>query len=845
MNYPQPSASAPSGKNVCYHCGAPLRDSIVTEGEKTFCCHGCHAVFQLLTDNGLADFYKFGETARVRIQAPPKEDAFAFLDDPSVRKRLVDFADENITRVTFRVPDIHCIACVWLLENLFRLRQGIGRCEVNFLRKEVLVAFEHSKVALGEVAALLASLGYPPELNLSDLEGRARSPVSRRLWIQMAVAGFAFGNTMLFSIPSYLGLDKASGQRLTPLFGWLSFLLATPVLLYSAADYWRAAWAGLRQRRLTIEVPITAGIAALFAQSTWVLVAGRGEGYFDSFCGLMFFLLCGKMFQQKTYDRLAFERDYKSFFPLSVTRKKDGIEERVSLSRLQVGDRLMLRNGELIPADARLVSGMGRIDYSFVTGESRPVHKSQGDHLYCGGRQTGGSIEIEMVKDVSQSQLSSLWNQEAFRKEKGKVFDTLTNRYSEQFGRLVIAVAVCSAIFWWFREPGVSFRAFTAVLIVACPCALALAAPFALGTAQRILTRRGVFLKNAQVVETLAQVKTVVFDKTGTLTTIESASPVFEGRALVSEEERWVASLARHSTHPYAAQIFNGIADAGIHCAVHSFIENPGAGIEGMIEGRVVWMGSAAWLTSRGITVPRVKAPAQGGEVHLAVDHEYRGRYLLAGSLRPEIECLARKLSGEYELALISGDNDREQPQMRELFGKSAPLLFNQSPLDKLNFIEQCQLHGKVVMMVGDGLNDAGALQQSDAGVAVVENINAFSPASDVIMTATAVPQLNDVLRFAKDATRVVRVSFLISALYNIVGLGIAARGLLSPVVCAILMPLSSVTVMTFACGMTACAGRRMAARHPKRGRIAVPVLNLQTLHPANAETSAGAGGLA
>ena len=325
----------------------------------------------------------------------------------------------------------------------------------------------------------------------------------------------------------------------------MSLALALPALVYSAADYWRAAWTGFRKRIFTIDVPIAAGIAALGAWSAAEVFTGRGPGYFDSLTGLLFFLLCGKLFQQKTYDRLAFDRDYKSFFPLSILRKKGRNEERLALSQLRAGDRLVIRNGELVPSDSRLISGNATIDYSFVTGESEPVEKIEGDHIYAGGRQIGGAIEVETVKEVSQSYLTSLWNQDILSKEKKTSLDTLTNRYSRRFTKTVLAVAAGAAIFWSIVDSTRALGSFVSVLIVACPCALALAAPFTLGTAQRVLASRKIFLKNPRVIETLAQVDIVVFDKTGTLTASGAGSIAFAGEPLPAEEEACVYSLAQ------------------------------------------------------------------------------------------------------------------------------------------------------------------------------------------------------------------------------------------------------------------------------------------------------------
>ncbi len=805
-----------AGATACFHCGATLQGTLVQSQGKHFCCLGCRTVFDLLAENEMTEFYGFGQSAGVRVGPATGLEQFKYLDEPAVRQRLVDFSDARATRVRFRVPAVHCIACVWLLENLFRLKPGVGHSQVNFPRKEVSITFENERVKLSEVVALLASLGYEPELKLSDLDNRAGARVSRRLWLQLGVAGFAFGNIMLFGISSYLGLDVFSGPALHKLFGWISLGLAAPVVVYSAADYWKAAWRSCRHRMPTIETPIALGIAALVIRSAWDVGSGRGVGYFDSLTGLVFFLLCGRWFQQKTYNRLAFDRDYRSFFPLAITRLDDGGETRVALSQLQVGDRIVLRNGELIPSDARLVSGPALIDYSFVTGESEPVEKKPGDHLYAGGRQMGGMIEIETVKAVSQSYLTSLWNDQSFHKAKGEILDTEINRYSRRFTLMVISVAIGAAVYWWFNDPSRALVSFTSVLIVACPCALALAAPFTLGTAQRVLARRNVFVRNTSVLETMARVNTVVLDKTGTLTTPGAGTVMFGGEPLTEEEEDWIHSLTRHSTHPCAVRIGESIGGRRpvAPMETRSFYEQPGAGMKGVVAGHDIWIGSTAWLES-GEIAPAARAGGEGSLVQVAIDGRYRGCYTLPSALRPQTRRLVSQLERHCELALLSGDNERERDQFLALFGPSARLSFNQSPVGKLDFIRELQKPGRTVMMVGDGLNDAGALQQSDVGVAVVERVGAFSPASDVIMASDMVPRLAEVLRFSKTAVRVVRLNILLSGLYNIVGVSVAARGQLSPVICAILMPLSSITVVASACAVTNWLGRRARFDHP------------------------------
>ena len=299
----------------------------------------------------------------------------------------------------------------------------------------------------------------------------------------------------------------------------------------------------------------------------------------------------------------------------------------------------------------------------------------------------------------------------------------------------------------------------------------------------------------------------MVFDKTGTLTAAGAAAVTFQGAALTNDEQGLVFSLTRHSTHPYAVRIHESLAEGRFPEPVRSFLETIGCGLEAVVGGHEMWLGSEAWLVSRNAKIP-AEVHAMSGVCHLAIDGKYRGSFMLRSGVRPQAENVLSKLGDRYQLALLSGDNDRDLQRFQGLFPVSARLHFNQSPLDKLNLIQQFQREKRTVMMVGDGLNDAGALKQSDVGVAVVESVSAFSPASDVITAVAGLSSLNEVLAYSRRSVRVVRLSFLISSLYNVVGISIAARGALSPVVCAILMPLSSITVVVFACAATTWLGR-------------------------------------
>ena len=841
------TATAPTASQLvrCFHCGENCPEHSFALAGRDFCCFGCQTVFSLLQENGLEQFYQLQTAPGTRIRATSVSAKWAFLDEPTVAKKLLDYADKTQAKITLHLPAIHCVACVWLLENLFKLHPGIGHSQVNFSRREAAITFAPDKIKLSELVALLASIGYEPALTFGETEPAKPSPWRKKAWLQIGLAGFAFGNIMLMSLPFYFGLDSFNGPWFKLIAGWLGLAFALPVVTFSAADFWRAAWLSLRQRTITLEIPIVLGLVAIYVSSVFEVLAQRGPGYCDSLCGLIFFLLCGRLFQKKTYDRLTFDRDYKGFFPLSVIRKNSNGEASVAISQLAIGDRLILRNGELLPADAKLVSGEACLDYSFVTGESEPVARAAGAHLYAGGRQVGGAIEVETVKPVAQSYLATLWNHEAFRKNSDHDLDSLTNRYSKRFTKLVIGIALAAAVFWVFRDATKVLKAFTSVLIVACPCALALAAPLAHGTAQRILARLKIFLKNALVIERMAEVDTIVLDKTGTLTCADARGVEFlkaEGRmqneetkvgGLSAEEISWIGSLARHSTHPHSVRLAKGLSFTVL--PVVNFQETPGGGIEGEIAGHKILLGSRAWLEKCGVAARGDARPVSGSAVFVAIDGKLRGSFALENSLRPEVAELIAQLGGKFELALLSGDNEREAARFQKFFGEGAVLKFNQSPADKLNFVRELQARGRKVMMVGDGLNDAGALKQAEVGVAVVEQIGIFSPASDVILDATELPRLARVLAFARGTARVVRAGFVISAFYNLVGVSIAAAGLLSPIVCAILMPLSSATVVIFACGATTWLGRglqieKLPVASSPRTNLQLSTFNLQPI---------------
>jgi len=782
----------PEAPLACAHCGEPCPTDDIALGDKHFCCQGCKMVYEILNENDLCRYYELDEKAGISLRGRRLEQ-YGYLDEPDIREQLLDFTDGRRSDVHFYLPQIHCASCIWLLENLYRLHEGIERSVVNFPRKEVSLTFDESQISLRQVAELLASIGYAPLIQLSDLKDKneERPVVDRSLYFQLGVAGFAFGNVMLLSFPEYLGL---SDEAVNPLFvqwvGWLNIALSSLVVFYSGRDYLRSAWMELKHGHLNMDAPISLGILALYGRSLYEILTHTGAGYLDSLAGLLFFLLVGKWFQQRTYYRLSFDRDYRSYFPIAASVKEGEEEYSLSANKLEPGMTIVLRHGELIPADGILLRGDAQIDYSFVTGESEPVQKHTGDKLYAGGRQIGSTIEMTLTKKVSQSYLTSLWNEKAFDKEQESKTKHLADRIATYFTFTVLTLAFLTLAYWLPRDMSLAFNAFTAVLIVACPCAVALSVPFTFGNSLRLLAKKGFFLKNVHVLEQMSAVTAIVFDKTGTLTSREDAEVHFEGEKPLDEEaKKWLRSLSLQSVHPVSRQV-NRWLGRGPLAKVRDFEELTGLGIKGEVEGHRIRLGSAEFLG--------VSGGKQARGLYAEVDGELIGHFVLENRLRPDLGKVLRKLKEKYKLYMLSGDDERERGKLEPLFGEGAELYFRQQPEDKLRFVEALQARGEKVLMLGDGLNDAGALKQSDVGIVLADDTNNFTPASDGIMDAGLLGQLPDFLRFAEQNLRLVYGAYLLALVYNIVGLSFAMRALLTPVIAAILMPASSVSIVLF-----------------------------------------------
>jgi Cu+-exporting ATPase len=777
-------------KNSCFHCGLEIiKEEQIVFDEKEFCCNGCKTVYEIFSLNDLTCYYDFEKSPG----ATPQDinGKYDFLDNESIVSKLLEFQEDSTAIISLNIPHIHCSSCIWILENLQRLQKGINTSQVNFPEKKVRINYNPEVVSLKSIVHLLSSIGYEPYISLENYE-TGKNNVDRSLTYKLGVAFFCFGNIMLLSFPEYFEVKEFWLDNYRPFFRWLIFALALPSFLYSASGYYVSAIKSIKTRMLNIDIPIALGIVVMFVRSTFDIVMDYGSGFFDSLTGLIFFMLLGKMFQIKTYSFLSFERDFKSYFPIAITKiNTDFTEESIPVYEIEKGNRLLIRNQELIPVDGILISDKAEIDYSFVTGEAVPITKKSGDKVFAGGKQIGKVIEMEVLHSVSQSYLTQLWSNDVFQKKVEQKHKTITDSISRYFTPILLLIAFAGFGYWIFFDANTAFNVFTAVLIVACPCALALTAPFTMGNMLRIFGSKHFYLKNALVIEQLAKVDTIVFDKTGTITTNAKSNISYEGKILDESNLAILKSMLRASNHPLSRMLYDFLPETK-RLKLDAFEEITGKGIQALVDGVSIQIGSADFVDKNS------KDEIQQTAVHIKIDEIYLGKYIFNNQYREGLSELFSKLSSQYQLKVLSGDNEGERSLLESILPKGTEMIFNQKPEQKLEFIKALQEQGKNVMMVGDGLNDAGALAQSNVGVSISENVNVFSPACDAILDAKQFQKLSYFLKLSKKAITTIKMSFALSLLYNVVGLSFAITGNLLPLVAAIIMPLSTITIVSF-----------------------------------------------
>lgn len=766
-------------KVKCYHCNESTSAPVFAQ-DHAFCCTGCKTVFEILSSNDLCNYYDFSKQPGVK-PSDVEQSPFKHLDSVAAFERLGLFEDDEKKIIKLSLPYMHCSSCVWLLEKLDRIEPSITYSKVDFFRKEIKITYSKDKIKLSEIVALLHKLGYSPNLSLSNSETKKTNRKNRVL--KLGIAGFCFGNIMLLNFPEYLDHGfKMVSPEISRWFTLFTVILSLPALIYSGSEFFISAWKSIKSKTLNIDLPIAIAVLATFIRSIFDIVYNIGPGFLDTMCGIIFLMLAGRWFQDFTYKHIYFERNFKNYFPLFISRIKEGIKESVQVEQLLSGDSIELRHGEVLPADSILKSEKAHFDLSFITGESKIISKEKDQYIYAGSKITGNKSEFLVIKPVSRSYLTGIWENQKDKEELEKE-NNFTEKISKYFAIIILSISIIGFAAWSFIGFHEAFNVFTAILIIACPCTLLLATSFSYGHAIRYLGRIGLFLKQNDTISKIGKINHIVFDKTGTLTNRLNEDALYSKES-ESEHLKLASSLAQHSSHPISASICQAYEG---NYKVSQFHQINGKGIQGIVKGKLIKIGKAS-LTNHSIAEQNEDAGA-----YLSIDDQPMGYFTFEQKMREGVNKMLNSLNNNYELSLFSGDNDRT----KSFFSKTInSLKFFLKPDEKLKEIKELQSKGDQVMMIGDGLNDAPALLAANCGLAIAESETCFFPSCDGLLKANKIHLLPNMIRFIKKVNTVILISFLASVLYNIVGISFALSNQLSPMVAAILMPACSITII-------------------------------------------------
>ena len=780
---------------ICYHCGDFCKDKSIVINEKIFCSANCKSVYKILEKNNLCKYYDiesnpgFSPSARI-------DNKYTYLDDEETINRLIDFKNGKISKVSLKIPRIHSNSCVWLLENLCKLNEGIIYSQVILSQQVLTLKYLSEKTNLRNIVELLDVLGYEPLIVLKTRGKKSKNRFDNKLFYKAGISGITVISFLLLKLSGYTLQDKIFSPGYNILAGYLILLISLPVFIYCSSDYFISSYKDLIRRKLNINIPITLGIFSLLLMSMVEIIFQTGSGYLDTLSVFLFFLLAIRILQIRFFDSDSTGEIIKADSILKVVVLKNGKEYKIPITKLKTGDRLIVRNGDLIPADSILFKGYANIDFSFATGESIPGNKVLGEIIQAGGRQCGDEIELEVINDVPLDYLTKLRNNDTILKNSKENNFSDLNISLKYFVPAILILAAISEAIWFKVNSAIALKVFVTILIVAYPFSAVFAIPLTIANIKKIFQRNNFFIKNIAVIKNLSRINTIVFDKTGTITINGISEIEFIGSDLNNFECSLVKSLARNSAHPLSRAIYQFLYNYEEY-NIKSFSEENGSGISGTILDNYVRLGSAKFISDCS-TLTDSKEKHNSSEVFVSINDEIKGYFNLTNSYRNGLKNLTDKLGKKYDLHLLTGDNENEKNSLRDYFKCEENLHFNQNPLNKQNYIKSLQNSGKKVLMVGDGLNDADALKQSDASISVSDDLNNYYPTCDATLYSENFDLLNDFIALSSNCMKLIVVTTVLSIIYNTLCVSLAVTGSISLFAAAILMPVNSIFVMLF-----------------------------------------------
>ncbi|MGC3964710.1 MAG: heavy metal translocating P-type ATPase [Rhodocyclaceae bacterium] len=796
--------NAPADVVACYHCGLPVpagvRFDVRVDGEsRAMCCAGCQAVAQAIVDNGLADYYRhrdaLPESPRDAAALVPAE--LELFDMPAFQEGFVRAAGEHEREADLILEGITCAACIWLNERHLGQLRGVTAVQVNYTTRRARVRWDEQRIRLSDILAGVAELGYrahpfDPQRSEEIAQRERRSA----LW-RLFVAGFGMMQVMMYAYPAYIARPGDMTPAVIGIMRWASLILTLPVVLYSAAPFFRRAWRDLSMRRLGMDVPVALGIGSAFLASMWATLSGSGEVYFDSVTMFVFFLLAGRYLEMLARQRASRGVEAVTrLIPAYARRVNGDVAERVPVASLAEGDLLRVLPGEVIVADGVVVDGRSEVDESWLTGESLPVAKAATDEVFAGSINAASPLVFRARQVAEATRFSALRRlMERAASERPRVVEQ-ADRVAGRFIAVLLLLAVATGLYWWQADPAHAFWIFVSVLVVSCPCALSLATPAALTVATDVFGRLGLLVTRAHAIETLARTDWFVFDKTGTLTEgrlrlreVRTAPAVDRADALAV-----AAALERQSEHAIAQAIVAADASSLAATEVHVVA---GQGVEGRVNGAMCTIGRHAFVASRtSIPIPQHLLADRTSEVVLVREGQWLASFIVNDAVRADALETVRGLRAQgCGVSLFSGDAEGAVRKVADELGIEDARA-GMTPEAKHEALRALQAQGHTIAMVGDGINDAPVLAGAHVSIAMGGGTELARNQADILLLNDALSRILSGRRLARRTLGIVRQNLGWAFAYNILSVPAAMLGWVTPWMAGIGMGASSLLVV-------------------------------------------------
>jgi len=812
--------------NSCYHCGQPIADGALVNlslaGEsKDFCCHGCAGACEAIYEAGLSSFYDKADKEEARQPVPVIPKDLAMFDHDEVQGQFVDIS-KAIREIELMAEGIHCAACVWLIEHRLAKESGIVNAYVNFTTRRIRLKWNNNHIQLSRILQILGELGYASQPYDPQLSQQALERYNKGLLYRFAFASFAMMNIMWISISLYFGADDTEYQTF---FHWVALGIATPTLLYSGQPFFIGAWQAIRGRRLGMDISISLGILTTYFYSLYVTLVPESGGsvYFDTLVDFMFFLLLGRYLESISKSKAVDATHRLMSLQPKIARQclADGTERLTAVRLLTMGDKVWVHPGERIPVDGILVEGEGHLDESMLTGESVPVHKRLGDKVSAGTHNQDGALLVEVRQVLADSALGKIIRLvEDAQASKAPIART-ADRVIPWFVAVTLSLATFSLIYWWLTlNLDTAIMAATAVLIVTCPCAFGLATPMAIAVASGVAARWGVLIKNGAVLEQLSNTTHVLFDKTGTLTKGEMSVVAHQRWSdHVDDQHLWsvISLLESRSSHALAKALHAyALQQMPEFLVMDDFHSQSGRGVQARIANQHWQAGSVGWMSSQGVLLNQTAqdwltehAAMGASSVCVSCDGALVATIALADSLRDDaVEVVAALQARGIVVSMITGDREAVAKVFAQQLGGIA-VTAEVLPEDKEAVVRALQGEGRVVVFVGDGINDAPALVRADVGIALGSGTEVSVDSAEVVLLNNQLVSVLNTIKLSNITLRTIRQNIAMSLLYNLIMVPLAVSAKLTPLMAAIGMPLSSLLVIGNAARIKAKANRK------------------------------------